>query len=116
MHQQAGNLLLCDGSVQQVSSSGLGIQLANSGDATHLPWGPTALCSRSPSRPDPSVFLNQAPARVPFFIPGTLPGRRTRLSPVQAKLGIEKPPCFVEESAMRPMMAVLKKASADGAR
>jgi hypothetical protein len=43
MHQQAGNLLLCDGSVQQVSSSGLRTQLQNSGDATPSPLGPNGI-------------------------------------------------------------------------
>jgi prepilin-type N-terminal cleavage/methylation domain-containing protein len=43
MHQQAGNLLLCDGSVQQVSSSGLRTQLSNSGDASAAPLGPNAI-------------------------------------------------------------------------
>jgi len=42
MHQQAGNLLLCDGSVQQISSSGLRTQLQNSGDQTTTP-GPNTL-------------------------------------------------------------------------
>jgi len=42
IHQQAGNLLLCDGSVQQVSSSGLRTQLQNSGDTTTTP-GPNTL-------------------------------------------------------------------------
>ena len=42
-HQQAGNLLLCDGSVQQVSSSGLRTQLQNSGDTTSTPGTNTVL-------------------------------------------------------------------------
>jgi prepilin-type N-terminal cleavage/methylation domain-containing protein len=46
IHQSAGNLLLCDASVQQVSSSGLRSQLRNSGDVTSTtatPAGPNAL-------------------------------------------------------------------------
>jgi len=43
MHQQAGNLLLCDCSVQQVSSSGLRTQLQNSGDTTSTPGPNTVL-------------------------------------------------------------------------
>jgi len=43
MHQQAGNLLLCDGSVQQISSSGLRTQLQNSGDTSAAPQGPNGM-------------------------------------------------------------------------
>ncbi len=43
MHQQAGNILLCDGSVQQISSSGLRTQLQNSGDTTTTPGANTML-------------------------------------------------------------------------
>jgi prepilin-type processing-associated H-X9-DG protein len=43
MHQQAGNVLLCDGSVQQVNSSNLRTLLQNSGDTTPPPFGPNAL-------------------------------------------------------------------------
>ncbi len=42
MHQQAANTLLCDGSVQQISSSGLDQLLQNSGDVTTTP-GPNTL-------------------------------------------------------------------------
>ncbi len=42
MHQQAGNLLLCDGSVQQVDSPHLRNALSNSGDTTTVP-GPNTL-------------------------------------------------------------------------
>jgi len=42
IHQSQGNLLLCDASVQQISSSGLRTQLRNSGDLTSMP-GPNTL-------------------------------------------------------------------------
>jgi prepilin-type N-terminal cleavage/methylation domain-containing protein len=42
IHQSAGNLLLCDASVQQVTSSGLRSQLRNTGDVTATP-GPNTL-------------------------------------------------------------------------
>jgi prepilin-type N-terminal cleavage/methylation domain-containing protein len=42
IHQSQGNLLLCDASVQQISSSGLRTQLRNSGDLTSTP-GPNTL-------------------------------------------------------------------------
>ena len=42
IHQSQGNLLLCDASVQQISSSGLRTQLRNSGDLTTTP-GPNTL-------------------------------------------------------------------------
>ena len=42
MHQSQGNILLCDGSVQQISSSRLRDQLRNSGDMTQTP-GPNTL-------------------------------------------------------------------------
>jgi prepilin-type N-terminal cleavage/methylation domain-containing protein/prepilin-type processing-associated H-X9-DG protein len=37
IHQSGGNLLLCDGSVQQVTSSGLRSQLINTGDVSQNP-------------------------------------------------------------------------------
>jgi prepilin-type processing-associated H-X9-DG protein len=43
MHQQAGNVLLCDGSVQQVNSPNLRTLLQNSGDTNPPPIGPNAL-------------------------------------------------------------------------
>jgi prepilin-type N-terminal cleavage/methylation domain-containing protein/prepilin-type processing-associated H-X9-DG protein len=42
IHQSQGNVLLCDGSVQQISSSALRTQLINSGDTTSTP-GPNSL-------------------------------------------------------------------------
>jgi prepilin-type N-terminal cleavage/methylation domain-containing protein/prepilin-type processing-associated H-X9-DG protein len=42
MHQSQGNILLCDGSVQQISSSRLRDQFRNSGDMTQTP-GPNTL-------------------------------------------------------------------------
>jgi prepilin-type N-terminal cleavage/methylation domain-containing protein/prepilin-type processing-associated H-X9-DG protein len=42
MHQEAGNVLLCDGSVQQLTSPRLRTQLRNSGDLTTTP-GPNTL-------------------------------------------------------------------------
>jgi prepilin-type N-terminal cleavage/methylation domain-containing protein len=43
IHQSQGNLLLCDASVQQISSSGLRSQLRNTGDLTQSPQGPNGL-------------------------------------------------------------------------
>jgi len=42
IHQSQGNVLLCDASVQQISSYALRTQLANSGDTTQIP-GPNTL-------------------------------------------------------------------------
>jgi hypothetical protein len=42
MHHEAGNVLLCDGSVQQLTSPRLRTQLRNSGDLTTTP-GPNTL-------------------------------------------------------------------------
>jgi prepilin-type N-terminal cleavage/methylation domain-containing protein/prepilin-type processing-associated H-X9-DG protein len=42
IHQNQGNVLLCDGSVQQLTSPRLRTQLVNSGDTTAVP-GPNAL-------------------------------------------------------------------------
>jgi prepilin-type N-terminal cleavage/methylation domain-containing protein len=42
IHQSQGNILLCDASVQQISSSGLRTQLRNSGDLTTTP-GPNTI-------------------------------------------------------------------------
>jgi len=43
IHQSQGNVLLCDGSVQQISSSALRTQLVNSGDTSVSPTGPNLL-------------------------------------------------------------------------